>query len=66
MLNGLVFIYNVHVENENDWPYYRGSPLRTVSVHTDYVFCQVRWVKNSPAKWALWNFSQPYLTKFFV
>ena len=29
-------------------------------------FCQVRWVKNSPAKWALWNFSQPYLTKFFV
>ena len=28
--------------------------------------CQVRWVKNSPAKRALWNFSRPYLTKFFV
>ena len=24
------------------------------------MFCQVRWVKNSPTKWALWNFSLPY------
>ena len=28
--------------------------------------CQVWWVKNSLAKRALWNFSRPYLTKFFV
>ena len=32
---------------------------------TGICFCQVRWVKNSPAKQDLWNFLRPYLTKFF-
>ena len=38
--------------------------MATTLVFIQNCICQVRWVKNSPAKRALWNFSWPHLTIF--